>query len=226
MSAIEAVLFDFDGTLWDCEPLIFQAYDECFQWYGQRLPHAVWLRMMGTANVSPWRCLEELSGGPIDHAAAELLVRRRKQDLLATAQARAGVRCLLDEVDGRGLPRAIVSNSDRSWIARYARQCGIVDGWSFVECADGDARRAKPAPDLYLAALARLGLDAERVVAIEDSPTGVRAAKLAGLPCVAITTRTTAPLLDEADVRIDSFERHDLWSLLDAATPAQRTPSP
>lgn len=223
MRPVEAVLFDFDGTLWDCEPLIFQAYDECFRRHGARMSDAAWLRMVGAANVSPWRHLEELCGRPVDHAAAESLVRQRMPDLLATVQARPGIPGLLNEVDGRGLPRAIVSNSDRPWITRYARQCGIADGWSFVECADGDAPRAKPAPDLYLAALARLGLAADRVVAIEDSQTGVRAAKLAGLRCVAIATRESHPLLDEADVRIDSFERHDLWSLLDASAPARTT---
>jgi HAD superfamily hydrolase (TIGR01509 family) len=210
MTRIEAVLFDFDGTLWDCEPYIFQAYDECFRRHGHRLSAPAWLRMMGTAGLSPWGHLEELTGRPIDHAAAELLVGRREDELLAGARARAGIRRLLDEADRAGLRRAIVSNSCRDWIDRYAAQCGIADGWAFVECADGDLVRAKPAPDLYLTALTRLGLRPDRALAIEDSPAGIRAAKRAGLRCLAVGGHAA-----DADALIDSFDRHDLTSLLE-----------
>jgi len=217
MNRIEAVLFDFDGTLWDCEPFIFQAYDECFRQHGHRLSDTTWLRMMGTAGLSPWEHLEQLTGRRVDRAAAERLVRRRTDELLVTARARSGIRRLLDEVDQDGLHRAIVSNSNRSWIARYAAQCGIADGWAFVECADGDLVRAKPAPDLYLTALARLGLEPGQAVAIEDSPAGIRAAKRAGLRCIAVRTH---PAVEGADALIDSFDRHDLTSLLATVTSA------
>ncbi|GLW28282.1 HAD family hydrolase [Actinoplanes regularis] len=217
MDRIEAVLFDFDGTLWDCEPFIFQAYDECFRRHGHRLSDATWLGMMGTAGLSPWGHLEELTGGPVDRAAAERLFRRRKTELLTTARARAGIRRLLDEIDRDGLRRAIVSNSDHAWITRYAAQCGIADGWAFIECADGDLVRAKPAPDLYRTALTRLGLEPEQAVAIEDSPTGIRAAQRAGLRCIAV--RTLAAAVDGADAMIESFDRHDLNSLLSCVEP-------
>jgi HAD superfamily hydrolase (TIGR01509 family) len=205
---LRAVLFDFDGTLWDCESLIFQAYDECFRSHGHRLSTEAWLRLMGSADAAPWRHLEELTGGSVDRAAADRLVHRRKSALLARARPRAGVRKLLTALDDAGVTRVIVSNSDRAWIARYARQCGVDDGWAFIECANGDPARAKPSPELYLSALQRLGLDAADAIAVEDSPTGVRAAKAAGLRCVAICgPLTTDHHLVDADVRITSFEQ-------------------
>src|SRR5205814_2302491 len=72
--------------------------------------------------------------------------------------------------------------------------------------ADGDRSRAKPEPTLYLEALRTLGISASEAVAFEDSPNGVRAAKRAGLFCVAVPNPVTATLaLDEADVVVDTL---------------------
>jgi beta-phosphoglucomutase-like phosphatase (HAD superfamily) len=113
--------------------------------------------------------------------------------------------------------RGIVSNSESEWVERYARQCGIADGWRTVQCANGDPRRAKPNPDLYLAALDSMGVDSRAVIAFEDSPTGVRAAKRAGIHCVVVPNAMTAELdLSEADLRLESFEQADPWRLLES----------
>jgi beta-phosphoglucomutase-like phosphatase (HAD superfamily) len=222
LGSTEALLFDFDGTLWDCEPLVFRAYDEYFQRYGQRLPVTLWWRLMGTVDVDPWSWLEESSGQAVDRRAAAAAVDRRKSELLATGRPRAGVLRCLAEADALGLRRGIVSNSRRSWIAKYGRQCGIDRGWQFVESADGDPARAKPSPALYQAALARLGVGPHRVVAFEDSPSGVRAAKLAGLRCVAVSGTLTSGLdFAEADLRIDCFDRTGLRPVLDTLAGAE-----
>jgi beta-phosphoglucomutase-like phosphatase (HAD superfamily) len=81
-------------------------------------------------------------------------------------------------------------------------------GWDAICTADGDPERAKPAPVLYLEALARLEVDAHEAVAFEDSPNGVLAAKSAGVFCVAIPNEVTRELgLEEAgaDIVLDSL---------------------
>jgi beta-phosphoglucomutase-like phosphatase (HAD superfamily) len=72
-------------------------------------------------------------------------------------------------------------------------------GWDAICTADGDPTRAKPAPTLYLEALELLDVAAREAVAFEDSPHGVRAAKAAGVFCVAIPNEVTRDLgLEEA----------------------------
>jgi beta-phosphoglucomutase-like phosphatase (HAD superfamily) len=74
-----------------------------------------------------------------------------------------------------------------------------------VVCAR-DNGRVKPAPDIYLAALASLGVAADDAIAFEDSPNGIAAAKAAGLMCVAVPNPVTAALpLGAADLRVESF---------------------
>ena len=88
-------------------------------------------------------------------------------------------------------------------------------GWDTIVTAEGDESRAKPRPTLYLEALDVLGLDAEEAIAFEDSPNGVRAAKTAGIYCVAVPNPVTATLgFEHADLVLESFADLPLPELL------------
>jgi len=81
-------------------------------------------------------------------------------------------------------------------------------GWDAICTADGDPARAKPSPALYLEALAALEVAPDEAAAFEDSPNGVRAAKAAGVYCVAVPNEVTRELgLAEAgaDLVLDSL---------------------
>ncbi|MET8698100.1 aminotransferase class III-fold pyridoxal phosphate-dependent enzyme [Kitasatospora sp. NPDC004723] len=217
MKDVDAFLFDFDGTLWDPESEIFRAHAEVFLEFGHRLPVEVWSSLVGTIGSELWTRLERATGCTADRRELQERVHRRQRELLGGLCGRPGVHRILGAVDALGISRGIVSNSTREWVARYARQCGMAEGWSTVQCADGDRAGAKPEPDLYVAALAALGIPAERAVAFEDSPSGVRAAKRAGIRCVAIPNAMTAALdLHEADMRFESFEQVDLPGIVGA----------
>ncbi|MFE7558406.1 aminotransferase class III-fold pyridoxal phosphate-dependent enzyme [Kitasatospora sp. NPDC057500] len=232
MKDVDAILFDFDGTLWDPEAVIFRAHAETFLEFGHRLPAEVWSSLVGTIGPDLWSELERVTGCTADRRELQERVRRRQSRLLGGLGGRPGVHRVLGAVDALGISRGIVSNSTREWVARYARQCGLADGWSTVQCADGDRASAKPEPNLYVAALASLGIPAERAVAFEDSPSGVRAAKRAGIRCVAIPNSMTAALdLHEADLRFESFEQVDLPGIVGGkpmrqASPAARAATP
>lgn len=212
---VKAVLFDFDGTLWDPEPHIFQCYQAAFREYRCTLPISLWASMIGTVNIDLWGYLEEISGIAVDRVGAEEGVRRQAAALLAAVTHRPGIRDVLDAVDAAGLVRGIVSNSDRSWISRYAAQCGVDGGWVTIRSADGDRELAKPSPYLYQRALADVGVDAAEALAFEDSLTGIKAATAAGIRCVAVPNQMMADLdRGAAHLLVDSFEEVDMDRLL------------
>ena len=212
---VRALLFDFDGTLWDCEAPIFSVYSEIYAALGHELSIQHWWTVMGTLGFDPWAPLEQLIGAPVDRGALDAVAVRRTKDLLSRTTARAGVRRLIADADRLGLRRAIVSNNSHAWVERYAYQCGVGDGWSAIATADGDSSRAKPKPDLYLAALERLRVGPKEALAFEDSTCGLRAATSAGIRCVVVAHGTTQrSALGAADRVLDSFEDLELCDLL------------
>jgi beta-phosphoglucomutase-like phosphatase (HAD superfamily) len=89
-------------------------------------------------------------------------------------------------------------------VAGHLDRLGL-DGWACVRCRD-DVEQPKPAPDLYLAATRCLGVAPAEAIAIEDSQSGVEAARAAGLHCVAVPSALTAGHdLSAADLVLDSL---------------------
>jgi HAD superfamily hydrolase (TIGR01509 family) len=114
-----------------------------------------------------------------------------------------------------GLLLGLASSSTREWVTGHLARLGMLDRFDCMRCRD-DVAHAKPEPDLYLAVLECLGVDAGGAFAIEDSPNGVLAAKRAGLRCVAIPNPITARLdLSQADLLLDSLADVTLPDLLE-----------
>jgi beta-phosphoglucomutase-like phosphatase (HAD superfamily) len=90
----------------------------------------------------------------------------------------------------------------------------LVPHFDCIRCAD-DVKRTKPDPELFLAALEAIGTKPEEAIVLEDSPNGVRAAKEAGVFCVAVPGPLTREMaLSEADLRLGSLEEMSLRELV------------
>jgi HAD superfamily hydrolase (TIGR01509 family) len=215
--AIRGLLFDFDGLLIDTETPSRLAYEELYREHGHELPLDQWATLVGTigAEFDPDAHLEQLVGRSLDRERITQRRRAREDELCDLEDLRPGIEDYLAEAERRGLKTAIVSSSTREWIARHLERLDRVKDWDAIVAADGDAQRAKPEPTLYLAALETLGLQASEAIAFEDSLNGIRAAKAAGIFCVAVPNPITETFaLDEADLLLGSLEELPLDELL------------
>lgn len=218
--SIEALFFDYDGVLWDSEVAALRAWQETYAEYGQELSLDAYATRLGTVGgIDLMEALEDLVGHRLDDDTLEARRFERKMELVRQLKPRPGVLAYLAEARAHGLAVAVVSTDDMEWITTGLTILGLLDAWDFIECADGDRRRAKPSPALYLAALDRLRISADEAIAIEDSPNGIHAAKAADLFCLAYTNEVTRQFnLSEADVVVDSLDDLPLDDLLRLAS--------
>jgi len=193
--AFSAILFDFDGVLVDTEWAIYQAWLLTFQAHGHNLPLDVYTHCIGSdfATWSPKTHLEELTGLAFDWH--DLDTRRQEEIMrdLTHEGPMPGVISLLDQLTRAGIRRAVVSSSSHHWVDGWLEKLKFADSFETVVCR-GDAERIKPAPDLYLEAAKRLGLDPAACLVIEDSLNGVKSAKAAGMSVWVVPNRVTAAL--------------------------------
>jgi HAD superfamily hydrolase (TIGR01509 family) len=205
---VRAFLFDFDGLIIDTETASRAGWQWLYRRHGFELPAERWATLVGTigAPFDPMGHLEELVGEPL--AREELNESRYAHEvsLIEAEELRPGIADYLAEAKERGLKRAIVSSSTRAWIDMHLRRLEQAVGWDAIVAADHDVARAKPRPHLYLEALELLRVGAGEAVAFEDSLNGVRAARAAGIFCVAIPNDVTRAMgLGEADLLLDSL---------------------
>ena len=221
MTVPRAVLFDFDGTLWDSESAVFGVFRDLFADHDHELTLQTWSAAIGTVDgFDPYTSLAGLVGG-LDVEQVRERTERRIRDAAREVPLRPGVDAFLREIDEAGVRRALVSSDRSEWLVTNLERLGWPEGWAAMVCAEGDAARAKPNPHLYEAALELLDVPASQTFAIEDSPNGIRAARAAGLPCLCIPNEATAQLdLSEADLVVSTFEGlrvEDVWSALGSA---------
>ncbi|MBO8195401.1 HAD-IA family hydrolase [Streptomyces oryzae] len=205
-----ALLFDFDGLLCDTEAAGHRAWCELYAEHGRAFPASTWREMVGREDgeLLAVRRLVGGDGGEGDAAhAEELLARRRwrKRQLCSREPLRPGAFELLQEAARAGVPAAVVSSGPASWVAGHLERLGVRELFALLVTGD-QVRRPKPHPEPYLLALRRLGRGAGEAVAFEDSPVGVRAARAAGVWCVAVDNAAGGPAdLSEADAVLDTL---------------------
>ncbi len=204
----EAVVFDNDGLLLDTESVWTRAEQDLFERRGLEFTPEHKRALVGTSAEIAGGILERWLNEPGRAATLidelnELVVAELEQGV----EAMVGARELLHALKLRGTPLGLVSNSPPAFVQRSLEIVGFVDHFDVVISAH-EVAAPKPAPDPYLEACRRLGVEpGPGVVALEDSPTGVAAARAAGLTVIGI------PSLEG----IELDEAHEIAkSLLDA----------
>jgi HAD superfamily hydrolase (TIGR01509 family) len=190
---LEAILFDFDGTVAETERLGHRvAYNAAF---AERGLDWIWddalygeLLAVGGGKERIAHYLERTGRGrdlPGDHAALIGELHERKQQIFGTLVGsivfRPGVQRLAREARAAGVRLAIATTAARAGVdALLAREPELRDAFELIAAGDIVPRK-KPAPDIYVYALERLGVVPQRCIAIEDAAIGLRAALAAGI---------------------------------------------
>ena len=200
-----AVVFDLDGLLLDTEVLWQRAEEELFAAHGAVFSHEDKMRVIGTSFEHTAEFFAERLGEPPERGAelVDEMVEMMHGALLRDVEGRPGAMELVARLRGR-VSLGLASNSPRRLVDAALRTAGMLDVFDAIVTAD-DVPRAKPAPDLYLLACARLGVAPGEALALEDSASGVAAAKAAGLSCIAVPQYAETDV-SAADRVIDSLE--------------------
>jgi HAD superfamily hydrolase (TIGR01509 family) len=209
---IAAVIFDLDGVLLDSESAWVEVKKEFTEESGGRWKEEARWDMLGMSSTEWSQYMHEELGVPvpperISSEVADRLVQRYRRRLPLLPGAVAAVRSL-----ARHWPLALASSSNRNVIDLVLGKAGIADAFQAAVSSE-EVERGKPAPDVYLEAARRLGVEATRCAAIEDSANGIRSARAAGMRVVAIPNRHYPPddeALALADRTLDSIEQLDV----------------
>lgn len=204
--SIAALIFDFDGLILDTEWPEFSTVREEFAAHGVVLELEDWQQIIGRADHPHW--FDWLQSEVDERLDRDVIIERRRvrhHGLIAAEVVRPGVVALLDEATASGIPVGVASSSSVDWVEGHLDRLGVLERFDVVRCRD-HVDRAKPSPDLFAAALAALGADPARSVALEDSYHGCTAAKAAGMVCVVVPNDVTrSQSFDHADLVLDSL---------------------
>jgi HAD superfamily hydrolase (TIGR01509 family) len=208
VSVIDAVVFDLDGVLLASEEVWDAVRERYVRERGGRYDYEVQRAMMGMSAPEWSRYLHEEAGVPDEPDAINREVVRRmleayRRELPLLPGAVEAVRRTAS-----AFPLALASSSNREVFEAVLELAGLTDCFRATVSGE-EVERGKPAPDVYLEAAERLGVEPERCAAIEDSHAGIRSAKAAGMRVVAIPNATYPPdeeALELADVTIPSLE--------------------
>jgi HAD superfamily hydrolase (TIGR01509 family) len=197
--ALEAIIFDLDGTIIDTESADYLSWRELYAMRGQELPIDLWKQRVGKVITvggagffDPEAHFVDLTGQRLDDEALRWQ-HARYMALCHAASVMPGVMDILNGAKTRGIKLGVASNSDNDWVYGWLESLNIRDYFACVRTRD-DVPYGKPAPDMYLSAAACLGVGAAQCLAIEDSPTGMAAALAAGIRCVAVPNTMTVHL--------------------------------
>ena len=211
---LHAVVFDFDGTIFDTETTTYEAVVDVYAAHRRPLDQAWWSTMIGTTIDATDAALERLAdecGLDVNFIAAE--VRARVRELLLVARPLPGVEELIRECTRDRIPLAVATSAPRKWVAHHLSNLGLLESFAALVPVD-EVRYAKPHPEPYLTACRLVGATPRQSVAIEDSPPGVRSAVAAGLFTLGVASQLTRGLdLSLAHQQHPSLEGIDLAAL-------------
>jgi beta-phosphoglucomutase len=226
---IRAIIFDLDGTLVDTEPIHLEAFNEVLGERGLAVaPAEYFARMVGLNDHDCFAMVLREAGAPADEGEIAAMIARKTIAYTAKIASRdvmlPGAERFVRACAER-FPVLVATGTLRAEAELILRRAGIRGLFLDVLAAE-DAERGKPAPDIFLATLGRIGfllrqrppVQPRQCLVVEDTPAGIAAAHAAGMRVLSIAGTVPAAALAGADFACESFDAIDLNVILRAGS--------
>jgi sugar-phosphatase len=207
---IEAVIFDMDGLLIDSEPFWRRSHIDILSKQGfviteEEARQAAGIRTRDQVLV--WHQRFRWQEPSVDDVTNEVVQNVIKL-VNIHGEALPGVYKVIELMKKHDIPMAVASSSSSGLIEVILKKLDLEKHMRFAVSAE-DEKRGKPYPDVFLTAAKNLGIDPQNCLVFEDSLNGIRAAKAAGMKCIAVPEKENKdrPEFKEADLLIPSLEK-------------------
>ena len=201
---LQAVIWDMDGVLVDSEPIHRETWHATFKKFNMPVYPE---RLRRSFGMTSEMVVEMMADVPLSaHKIAEICAEKARlfqQAIMVAAHIFPGVLGWLDSFRQNGVRQALASSGTPQNIALILEKLEI-EGY-FDVIVSGKDLPSKPEPFIFLKAADQLGVNPLQCLVIEDSVAGVKAAKAAGMHCLAVTTSSPADALAEADLVLENL---------------------
>lgn len=187
MKEIKSILFDMDGVLLDTEKICIEAWKRAAEEYGINEITDIFMKCVGCNRSDTLEILKKYVSDKVD----PLVFRERAGELFHEVESEQGLqkkfyaeKCL-EELKSEGFILALVTSTREEVALPQLKEAGLFEYFDFFTTGDM-VLHSKPAPDIYMKAMEKIGSSCVECVAVEDSPNGVKSAVAAGARCVLI----------------------------------------
>ena len=184
---IKAIIFDMDGLMFDTETMNAVAWKSAGKLHGFDMTDEMLREHIGTNAETTKKLMQNHFGAGFDFDAV-------RSDRIAHAfqyikeegmPLKPGLRELLAYLNEKGLKTAIGTSSAGMFVRFYLEHAGLGHDFDVIVCGD-NVKHGKPEPDIFLKALAELGVEADECLVLEDSYNGITASHRAGIRSVMV----------------------------------------
>jgi HAD superfamily hydrolase (TIGR01509 family) len=185
----DAAIFDWDGTLADTRQVIVISFQKALSEINCKVTDEYIERRIGIGAAETFREILRSAGKPFDEKLVQHLIERKSQlEIELTNQVKLfpGARELLEALHGK-IKLGLASMNNRSVIMHLVEACDLKKYFEVILTADS-VSHSKPDPEIFLKTASEMKMSPFKCVVFEDSIFGVKAAKSAGMGCVAVTT--------------------------------------
>lgn len=181
---IKAVVFDMDGLLIDSERVTFEEFQRMAEERGFEITEEYYCTLLGICIAETKIMLKEKYGEKmfdITDVHNNMVERYEKYGV----PVKKGAKELLEQLNEKGIKCAVASSSDKEWVAKMMNFTGLGKYFEYFVCGN-EVKKAKPAPEIFLTACEKLGVEPKDALVLEDAKSGIEAANNAKIPVICV----------------------------------------